>query len=147
MCIHINFVIRNNYHLITQEHEYCFSFYFAILDTNECQHLAGRRNLPATNVTAISSVACAQQSPPPSQSLSHNHPDDEDVVSSKGTVEGQDTEEAMMQETAALLASLSDVILSPIKTPKVSGNEESDILHNNTEVSGSIHLCAFFVFF
>ena len=108
---------------------------FVIPGTGECEHLAERETLPSTNVTTTSSIACARQSPPPSQSSPLKHSGYEDIVSSKGTVESKDTEEAMMQETAALLASLSDVILSPIKTPKVSSNEESDVLCNKTEVS------------
>ena len=49
--------------------------------------------------------------------------------------EENDREKAMIQETAALLASLSDVILSPIKTHKVETNQESNVLCSTMEVS------------
>ena len=49
--------------------------------------------------------------------------------------EENDREKAMIQKTAALLASLSDVILSPIKTHKVETNQESNVLCSTMEVS------------
>lgn len=59
-----------------------------------------------------------------------------EAVSLEAGEESKDEEEAMVQETAELLASLSDVILSPIKPPKINSNsdQESDANRNTTEV-------------
>lgn len=85
-----------------------------------------------------SSVHCAQQSSATFPSCLKS-PVTSKTVSLSESAEHEDTEEAMVQETAALLASLSDVILSPIKAPKVSNVEQSDALSNNTEVSLRMH--------
>ena len=53
------------------------------------------------------------------------------AVFSTAGVESKSTEEALMQETAALLASLSDVILSPVK---MDTNHESNKVYNESEV-------------
>jgi hypothetical protein len=51
-------------------------------------------------------------------------------------VDSKLTEAALMQETAALLASLSDVILSPAKTPtcKMDISQQSYEVYNQSEV-------------
>ena len=60
----------------------------------------------------------------------------DETISLTSDAENNDTEKAMIQETAALLASLSDVILSPIKSHKAESiREESDVLHGTMEVS------------
>lgn len=56
------------------------------------------------------------------------------AVSSSTNVENDDTEAVLMQETAALLASLSDVILSPIKAPKMDTSQEPYEVYNESEV-------------
>lgn len=60
-----------------------------------------------------------------------------EAVSLVANVENNDEEQAMVQETAELLASLSDVILSPIKVPKTNGNnnQEFDAAQTQLEVS------------
>ncbi len=51
-------------------------------------------------------------------------------------VDSKHTEAALMQETAALLASLSDVILSPAKAPtcKMDISQQSYEVYNESEV-------------
>lgn len=57
-----------------------------------------------------------------------------DAVSLAANVENTDEEEAMVKETAELLASLSDVILSPIKTFKTNSNNNQDSDAAQTEL-------------
>ena len=68
----------------------------------------------------------------------------DETISLTSDAENNDTEKAMIQETAALLASLSDVILSPIKSHKAESiRAESDVLCGTMEVSvlyTSIHI-------
>ena len=56
------------------------------------------------------------------------------AVSLSTAVENEPTEAALMQETAALLASLSDVILSPVKAPKMDTSQQSYEVYNESEV-------------
>ena len=56
------------------------------------------------------------------------------AVSLASNVENTDEEEAMVKETAELLASLSDVILSPIKAPKTNSNNNQDFDVAQTEL-------------
>ena len=60
----------------------------------------------------------------------------DETVCLTSDAENNDREKVMIQETAALLASLSDVILSPIKSHKAESlQEESDVLCGTMEVS------------
>lgn len=56
------------------------------------------------------------------------------AVSLSTAVESEPTEAALMQETAALLASLSDVILSPVKALKMDTSQQSYEVYNESEV-------------
>ena len=56
------------------------------------------------------------------------------TVSLSTNVDTEYTEAALMQETAALLASLSDVILSPAKSPKMDITQQSYEVCNESEV-------------
>ena len=56
------------------------------------------------------------------------------AVSSSTNVDTEHTEAALMQETATLLASLSDVILSPAKVPKMDITQQSYEVCNKSEV-------------
>lgn len=56
------------------------------------------------------------------------------AVSLSTNVDTEHTEAALMQETAALLASLSDVILSPAKAPKMDRTQQSYEVCNESEV-------------
>ena len=88
------------------------------------------------NDAARSSLSCAQHCSTTSQTSAFAHPEVDEVATD---VEDKDREDAMMKETAALLASLSDVILSPIKTPQVNRNQESDDICSKREVRLKSH--------
>ena len=63
-----------------------------------------------------------------------SHPFLKTTVSLSSNVESERTEAALMQETAALLASLSDVILSPAKAPKMDTIQQPYEVYNESEV-------------
>ena len=64
-----------------------------------------------------------------------------EAASLAANVENTDEEEAMVKETAELLASLSDVILSPIKAPKTNSNnnQDSDAAQTKLEVRFKVY--------
>lgn len=63
-----------------------------------------------------------------------SHPFLKTAVSLSANVESEPTEAELVQETAALLASLSDVILSPAKAPEMDTSQQSYEVYNESEV-------------
>ena len=94
--------------------------------------------VPQSDGSATESAGAPAQDS--SSNLSHSLMK-EDLSSS---VDDERTEEALIQETATLLASLSDVILSPIKAPRIDTSEKSSEVLNESEVRmiEYVHVCS-----